>query len=195
MPKGWFSRAILFLLRQVACLLIFYTMGNCSIRPRRFVLFGYNKNYDRRAHSLQARSYPAGVTRFVLTCVRWQGKWLFTTPHPSTDSWIGWHPPHRLGFNQIFHARQRGGAEGSENQRFVNVAPRALPLMMIKNLLCAYTMGKVAPLGDGWGFARINSHLSSIPKTPQKTSPCGVSLKIFSMPAYFAIMLKILFFT
>ena len=27
----------------------FYTIGNCSNRPRRFALFGYKKNYDRRA--------------------------------------------------------------------------------------------------------------------------------------------------
>ena len=32
----------------------FYSIGNCSNQPRRFGLFGYKKNYDRRAHRMQA---------------------------------------------------------------------------------------------------------------------------------------------
>ena len=50
--------------------------------------------------------------------------------------------PIRQEYTDFLHQR-RGRAEGSKNQRFEIYAPRALPLMGIKNLLCTYTMGKV----------------------------------------------------
>ena len=48
-----------------------------------------------------------------------------------------------------FLCQRRGRAEGSKsekikNNNFETYAPRALPLMGIKNLLYAYTMGKVS---------------------------------------------------
>jgi hypothetical protein len=49
---------------------IFYTIGNCENQPRRFALFGYKNNCDRRAASSGRCPLFYGQCPFILFFVR-----------------------------------------------------------------------------------------------------------------------------